>query len=97
MRRHGDRHEATTNLMTLRTALKSLLGLTLGLPMLQSLLYWVAGLLASMGDAAAAAAFSRLHIAVGVAWFVCLIGLVITLALKAIGDLSDVPDEHPGE
>lgn len=83
--------------MTIRTALKSLLGLTLGLPMLQSLLYWVAGLLASMGDAAAAAAFSRLHIAVGVAWFVCLIGLVITLALKAIGDLSDVPDEHPGE
>jgi hypothetical protein len=83
--------------MTIRNALKLLLGLTLGLPMLQSLLYWVAGLLASMGDAAAATAFSRLHIAVGVAWFVCLIGLVITLALKAIDDLSDAPDEHHGE
>lgn len=72
--------------MTIRNALKLLLGLTLGLPMLQSLLYWVAGLLASMGDTAAASAFGRLHIAVGAAWLVCMIGLVITLALKAIGD-----------
>ncbi|BBO34703.1 hypothetical protein [Lacipirellula parvula] len=75
--------------MTIRTALKTLLGLTLALPMLQSLLYWVAGLLASMGDHAAATAFQRLHIGVGVAWIICLIGLVIALALKAIGDLSD--------
>lgn len=75
--------------MTIRTALKSLLGLTLGLPMLQSLLYWVSGLLASMGDQPAAGAFQRLHIAVGVAWLVCLIGLVISLALKAISDAGD--------
>jgi hypothetical protein len=80
--------------MTIRTALKYLLGLTLGLPMLQSLLYWVAGLLASMGDNVAATAFQRLHIAVGVSWLDCLIGLVIALALKAIGDLGDGADEH---
>jgi hypothetical protein len=80
--------------MTIRTALKLLLGLTLGLPMLQSLLYWVSGLLASMGDDAAATAFQRLHIAVGVAWLVCLIGLVISLAMKAIGDVGDEADER---
>ena len=80
--------------MKIRTALKLLLGLTLGLPMLQSLLYWVSGLLASMGDAAAATAFQRLHIAVGVAWLVCLIGLVISLAMKAIGDAGDESDER---
>jgi hypothetical protein len=80
--------------MTIRTALKYLLGLTLGLPMLQSLLYWVAGLLASMGDDAAATAFQRLHIGVGVSWLICLIGLVIALALKAISDLGDGTDER---
>ena len=80
--------------MKIRTALKLLLGLTLGLPMLQSLLYWVSGLLASMGDDAAATAFQRLHIAVGVAWLVCLIGLVISLAMKAIGDVGDEADER---
>jgi hypothetical protein len=79
--------------MTIRTALKLLLGLTLGLPMLQSLLYWVSGLLASMGDAAAATAFQRLHIGVGVAWLVCLIGLVISLAMKAVSDSGDDRDD----
>jgi hypothetical protein len=80
--------------MTIRTALKLLLGLTLGLPMLQSLLYWVSGVLASMGDDAAASAFQRLHIGVGVAWLVCLVGLVISLAMKAIGDVEDEADER---
>lgn len=78
--------------MTIRLALKWLLGLTLGLPMLQSLLYWVAGMLKSMGDADAATAFERLHIAVGVAWLVAIVGLVITLAIKAIDELDDVSD-----
>jgi hypothetical protein len=80
--------------MTIRTAIKLLLGLTLGLPMLQSLLYWVSGVLASMGDDAAASAFQRLHIGVGVAWLVCLIGLVISLAIKAIGDAGDEGEEQ---
>jgi hypothetical protein len=82
--------------MTIRTAIKYLLGLTLGLPMLQSLLYWVAGLLASMGDDAAAEAFQRLHIAVAVAWLVCLIGLVITLAIHAVSDVVNGSDESNG-
>jgi hypothetical protein len=80
--------------MTIRTAIKLLLGLTLGLPMLQSLLYWVSGVLASMGDDAAASAFQRLHIGVGVAWLVCLIGLVISLAIKAISDAGDEGEEQ---
>ena len=78
--------------MTIRLALKWLLGLTLGLPMLQSLLYWVAGMLESMGDADSATAFERLHIAVGVAWLVAIVGLVITLAIKAIDELDEVSD-----
>jgi hypothetical protein len=81
--------------MTVRTSLKWLLGLTLGLPMLQSLLYWVSGLLASMGDEAAANAFGRLHICVAVAWLVCLVGLVISLAVKAIGELE--PNAEPDD
>jgi hypothetical protein len=74
--------------MTLRTALKMLLGFALGLPLLQSLLFWIAGLLAAMGDAAGAAFLHRTNTVLGVLWLASLTGLVIALAFRAL-------DEHP--
>lgn len=72
--------------MTLRTALRALLGLTLGLPLVQSLLFWLAGLLAAMGDGAAAAFLTRANIVLGVLWLASLVGLVVVLALRALDD-----------
>jgi hypothetical protein len=70
--------------MTLRSAIRWLLVLTLGLPILQSLLVWVAGLLSAMGDAAAASVLGRINIAAGVLWLACLVGLVVVLALQSL-------------
>jgi hypothetical protein len=72
--------------MTLRTVLKTLLGLTLGLPLVQSLLFWLNGLLAAMGDEAAAAFLTRANMVLGVLWLASLVGLVVALAVKALDD-----------
>jgi hypothetical protein len=72
--------------MTLRTALKTLLGFALGLPLLQSLLFWIAGLLAAMGDAAGAACLHRTNTVLGVLWLASLTGLVIALAFRALDE-----------
>ncbi len=69
--------------MTPRNVLKALLVLVLGLPVLESLLAWVAGLLAAMGDAEAAGVLGRINVAAGVLWLVALVALVILLGLKA--------------
>jgi hypothetical protein len=72
--------------MTLRTGLKVLLGLALGLPLVQSLLVWVAGLLRAMGDAAAADVIGRINTAAGVLWLVSLVALVVLLAVNAVNE-----------
>jgi len=79
--------------MTIRSALKLLLGLALGLPLLQTLLFWVAGLLGAMGDAAAAAFLGRMNVGVGVVWLAALVGLVVLLAMKAVSEPVDSQDE----
>jgi hypothetical protein len=78
--------------MTLRSTLRLLLGVALGLPLLQMLLFWVARLLDAMGDAAAARVIGRLMIVNGVLWLVVLIGIVVLLAVRAIdeGDSEDL-------
>jgi hypothetical protein len=70
--------------MTLRCAVRWLLILTLGLPLAQSLLAWVAGLLSAMGDAPAAAVIGHINTGAGVVWLLSLVGLVITLALQSL-------------
>jgi hypothetical protein len=80
--------------MALRTALKSLLGLVVGLPLLQALLFWVGGLLAAMGDAAAANVLRGVNIAVGVLWLISLLAIVVLLAVKAVSEPVDVIDER---
>ena len=75
--------------MTLRTGLIILLGLAMGLPLVQSLLWWVAGLLKAMGDDAAATALGHISIGAGVLWLASLVGLVFLLALKVVNDPVD--------
>lgn len=85
--------------MTLRSAIRLLLGLVLGLPLLQMLLQWVAGLLRAMADEPAAYALGRIGVGAGVLWLACLAGLVVCLGLKASlesdcrGPLVDEIDE----
>jgi hypothetical protein len=80
--------------MNLRTPLKALLGLALGLPLLEAVLVWVGGLLGAMGDQVAAHALNRINVAAGILWLLCLVGLVILLALRAVLEPVDVIEEH---
>jgi hypothetical protein len=72
--------------MTLRSAAKTLLVLALSLPIVQTVLIWVAGLLTSMGDAPGAQIVSHVATACQVVWAVGLVGLVIVLALVVLND-----------
>jgi len=72
--------------MKLRNAVKTLLVLVLALPMVAAVLVWVNGLLRAMDDAAGATVVRYLAMACQVAWSVCLVGLLVTLALMALGD-----------
>ena len=58
-------------LMTLRSATKTLLTLALGLPVVQAVLIWVAGLLTSMGDEAGATIIRHVGTGCQVVWSVC--------------------------
>jgi hypothetical protein len=72
--------------MTLRQALRLLLCFALGLPLVQATLLWASGLLRAMGDETAADVVGHLNTAVGVAWLVSVVGLVVTLALRAFDE-----------
>jgi cobalamin biosynthesis protein CbiD len=74
--------------MTFRAAAKTLLVLALALPVMQSTLVWVAGLLTSMGDAAGAEIVRQVVTACQVVWAVGLVGLVIVLALVVLNEGS---------
>jgi hypothetical protein len=77
--------------MTLRSATKTLLVLTLALPVAQSVLIWVRGLLTSMGDQQGGAIIGHVGMACQVAWTISLVGLVIVLALVVLSERS--PEE----
>jgi hypothetical protein len=79
--------------MTIRSGIKILLGLAIGLPVLQTLLYWVSGLLAAMGDEAAANFFQRFNLGTAVLWLVSLVGLIVLLGAHAVSDPRLVHDE----
>ena len=79
--------------MNLRLAIKLLLGLVLGLPVLQTLLFWVAELLEAMGDAAVAEFFHRACVGVGSVWLAAIVGLVIVLGFRAVADSHLAQDD----
>ena len=72
--------------MTSRTAIRLLLLLVLGLPILQAVLSWVGGLLLAMGDAATAEVLKHVNTAAQVTWLVGLVGLVVMLAVDSLAD-----------
>lgn len=64
--------------------------LVLGLPVGSLLLSWVAGLLAAMGDEAAATVLAHINTATRVGWLVALVGLVVVLGLEAVDRSRDI-------
>ena len=70
--------------MTVRSGVKLLLAFSIALPLLQAVLFWVAGLLRAMGDERASDLLSGIQTAAGVLWLISLAGLVVALALKAV-------------
>jgi hypothetical protein len=72
--------------MTLRSAIKVLLTFALGLPVVQAVLIWVAGLLSSMGDQAGAAIIRHVGTGCQVLWTVALVALVIVLAIANVNE-----------
>jgi hypothetical protein len=70
--------------VNLRTTLKSLLILILGLPVGSVVLTWVAGLLAAMGDAGAASVLGHINTAIRVVWLITLVGTIIVLSLDSL-------------
>jgi hypothetical protein len=74
--------------MTLRSTTKLLLTCALGLPVIQVVLIWVAGLLKSMGDEAGATIIRHVGTGCQVIWSVSLVGLVIILALMTLNNQS---------
>jgi hypothetical protein len=72
--------------MALRSATKVLLTFALGLPVVQAVLVWIAGLLSSMGDQAGAAIIRHVGTGCQVVWTVALVALVIVLALLNLNE-----------
>jgi hypothetical protein len=72
--------------MTLRSATKILLTLALGLPVGQAVLFWVGGLLKSMGDQAGAEILQYVGTGCLVIWLITLVALVITLAIMVLNE-----------
>ncbi|MFO0788687.1 MAG: hypothetical protein U0805_04460 [Pirellulales bacterium] len=81
--------------MPVRSALKILLALVLGLPVVYCVLAGVGSLLVSMGDVAGAGMVGGVKSVCLVTWAVSLVGLVILSAVVVIGLLPDV-DEDDG-
>jgi hypothetical protein len=90
--RRTGRFRRPVNTMTLRSAAKTLLTLTIGLPMVQAVLIWVRGLLASMGDDAGAEIIRHVGTACQVVWSISLIGLVVVLAIIVLNERP--PSQH---
>ncbi|HEX5472722.1 MAG TPA: hypothetical protein VFW73_12600 [Lacipirellulaceae bacterium] len=70
--------------MTLRSAAKTLLVLAIALPVAQTVLFWVRGMLTSMGDPQGGAVVGYVGTALGIVWLLSLVGLVIVLALVVV-------------
>ena len=80
--------------MSSRSAVTVLLVLVLGFPLLQAVLTWVSGLLAAMGDTAAADVLTFITTGMRVTWLVSIVGLVVALAIRSI-DEPRITDQRP--
>lgn len=75
--------------MNFRSALKTLLILVLGLPLIQAVLFWVSSLFQSMGDDAVKAVLGHANTAIGIIWLLGLVGLIVALALQTLDEPRD--------
>lgn len=75
--------------MNIRTALKTLLALVLGLPLVEAVLLWVERLMTAMEDAATSAVLRNISTAVGILWLLSLVGLIVILALQTLEEPRD--------
>lgn len=75
--------------MNLRNAMKLLLVLVLGLPLVQAVFAWVIGLLGAMGDASAAAVLENINTALRASWLVCIVLLVVVIAMRNIEESKE--------
>jgi hypothetical protein len=76
--------------MKWRCWIRRLLMLAIGLPLAQVTLLWVSSLLLAMGDERAGSVIKLASTAIGAAWLVTIVGLVVVMAAKAL-------DEPPAE
>ena len=67
--------------MNPRSAAKTLLVLVLALPVAQIVLFWVRGLVMSMGDMDGGAIIGHVGTVCQVAWALCVVALVIVVSL----------------
>jgi hypothetical protein len=72
--------------MTPRRAVRWLLVAVLALPLGQAVLTGTAGLLAAMGDDAAAGVVRHVVTALGACWIIALVGLVVAIAFAVVSD-----------
>jgi hypothetical protein len=75
--------------MRSRSAVKLMLALTLGLPLLQAVLVWVGGLFTAMGDPTTSTVLGHVNTATGIVWLVSVVGLVVALALQSLDEPHD--------
>jgi len=75
--------------MTSRIAVKILLALALGLPVVLAVFGWVSGLLTAMGDSGAATVIGHLSTAVSTGWLLSIVGLIIALAVESLDSNHD--------
>jgi hypothetical protein len=72
--------------MTLRSATKTLVVLSLALPVVNIVLLWVRGLVMNMGDVKGAEMLGHLGTLCQVTWAAGLVGLVIVVALATLNN-----------
>jgi len=77
--------------MRSRTALKFVLMLVLGLPLLLVVLTWIADLFNALGDPAVGGVLGHINTAVRVVWLLCIVGLVLLSALQSMDEPMDEP------
>lgn len=70
--------------MTSRSIVRGLLVAAIGLPVLQGLMSWVAGLLLAMGDQAAARILYVCGTVAGVLWLIAMAALLIALGIRSL-------------
>ncbi len=72
--------------MNSRSAVKLLLVLVLGLPVMMAVLGWVAGLLTAMEDATASIVLKQFSLGASVLWLLCVVGLVVAMAVESLDE-----------